>query len=266
MTVRVVDTTMRDGEQKAGVAFGINDKIKIAKYINEMGIYQIEAGIAAMGVDEKKSLEKIMKLGLKSKISSWNRMNVKDIQESVDCGVDIIHISVPSSKIQIQSKLKKSKNWIIDNMKKSIYFAKEKGFEVTIGLEDSSRADNEFLIELCKIAYNEGVKRIRYADTVGIMYPNKIFEEIKKIKEAIPIEIEVHTHNDFGMAIANSLGAVEAGAEYVDCTITGIGERAGNCDFLKFTKVYNQLINNNEGNSKIDEYREIQNKIINIIK
>lgn len=241
MDVKIVDTTLRDGEQKPGIAFGINDKIRIAKDIDEMGVYQIEAGVPAMGGEEKKSVEKIVSLGLKSKISSWNRMNVKDIQDSIDCGVDIIHISVPTSDIQLDSKLAKDKKWIIYNMEKNITFAKEKGFEVTIGFEDASRADVLFLIQLCKIALSLDVKRVRYADTVGILYPRKTYNIIKKIKESAPVEIEFHGHNDFGMAIANSIAAVQATAEYVDCTVSGIGERAGNCDYLKFLTVCSKL-------------------------
>lgn len=241
MDVKIVDTTLRDGEQKPGIAFSINDKIRIAKDIDDMGVYQIEAGVPAMGGEEKKSVEKIVSLGLKSKISSWNRMNVKDIQDSIDCGVDIIHISVPTSDIQLDSKLAKDKKWIIYNMEKNIAFAKEKGFEVTIGFEDASRADVLFLIQLCKIALSLDVKRVRYADTVGILYPRKTYNIIKKIKESAPVEIEFHGHNDFGMAIANSITAVQATAEYVDCTVSGIGERAGNCDYLKFLTVCSKL-------------------------
>jgi len=241
MKVKIVDTTLRDGEQKPGIAFSINDKIQIAKYVDEMEVYQIEAGVPAMGGEEKRSVEKIVSLGLKSKVSSWNRMNTRDIQNSIDCGVDIIHISIPTSDIQLNSKLAKDKKWIMYNMEKNINFAKEKGFEVTIGFEDASRADTFFLIQLCKIALSLEVKRVRYADTVGILYPRKTYNIIKKIKESVPIEIEFHGHNDFGMAIANSIAAVESAAEYVDCTISGIGERAGNCDYLKFLTVCNKL-------------------------
>ncbi|WP_446898121.1 homocitrate synthase [Clostridium sp. LBM24168] len=241
MDVNVVDTTLRDGEQKACVALGIDEKLKIAKIINDMGISQIEAGVPAMGGDEKKSIEKIVELDLKSKISSWNRMDIKDINESMDCGVDIIHISIPSSDIQIKSKLGKDRDWVIENIKRCVAYTVDKGYETTIGLEDASRADINFLIKLCETVFELGVKRIRYADTVGILYPRKIFYHIKKLMQEVPVEIEIHAHNDFGMAIANSLGAAEAGAKFVNCTVTGIGERAGNCDFIKFVTVLDKL-------------------------
>lgn len=241
MDINIVDTTLRDGEQKACVALGIDEKMKIARIINDMGVSQIEAGVPAMGGDEKKSIEKIVGLGLKSKISSWNRMDIKDIDESIDCGVDIIHISIPSSDIQIKSKLGKDRSWVMDNIKRCVAYTVDKGFEVTIGLEDASRADINFLIELCQVIFELGVRRIRYADTVGILYPRKIFYHIKKLMQEVPVEIEMHAHNDFGMAIANSLGAAEAGAKFVNCTVTGIGERAGNCDFMKFITVLDKL-------------------------
>ena len=241
MNTRIVDTTLRDGEQKAGIAFSIEDKVEIAKLINAMDIFQIEAGIPAMGGDEKESIKEIVKLGLKSKISSWNRMSIKDIQQSMDCGVDIIHISVPSSDIQIQSKLGKDKSWVIDNLSKCITYATCKEYEITVGLEDASRADMDFLIEVCKLVFEMGVKRVRYADTVGILCPRKTVYDIKKIMNEVPIQIEAHMHNDFGMAMANSMAAVDAGAQYVDCTISGIGERAGNCNFSRFIKVLYEL-------------------------
>lgn len=262
MSIKVVDTTLRDGEQKAGIALGINEKVQIAKILDDMGIFQIEAGIAAMGGDEKESIRKIVKLGLKSKISSWNRMNIEDINESMDCSVDIIHISVPVSDIQIEDKLKKNKSWILENVEKCVQYAVSKGYEVTVGLEDASRADINFLIEVCRLIYSIGVKRVRYADTVGILYPRRVFHQINKIREAVPIEIEVHAHNDFGMAIINSIGALKAGAKYVDCTITGIGERAGNCDFLEFAKTIYELLGEKV---YLNEFSDLKNKE-NIIK
>jgi len=234
MSVHIVDTTLRDGEQKAGVALRVSEKIHIAKVLDSMGIYQIEAGTPAMGGDEKKSIKKIVDLNLKSKISAWNRMNINDVRHSMDCGVEIIHISVPSSDIQILKKLNKDRSWVIDNLKKCINFCIEKDFKVTVGLEDASRADFEFLLQVMHVSLMEGACRIRYADTVGILYRQRIFNEITEIKKKLKAELEIHAHNDMGMAVANSVSAIMAGAEFVDCTIQGIGERAGNCDYMQF--------------------------------
>jgi len=237
---KIVDTTLRDGEQMAGVELGFNDKIEFAKIIDSKNVYQIEAGTPAMGGDEKKSIEKLMELGLKSKISAWNRMNINDINHSIDCRVDFVHISVPVSDIQIKWKLEKDKIWVVNEMKRSVYYAKERGYDVIVGLEDASRTSTEFLINVIKEAKSLGVSRIRYADTVGILYPQRTFELITEIKGEVDISIEFHAHNDFGMAVANSVSAVMAGAEFVDSTFGGIGERAGNCDYVKFIKAINR--------------------------
>ena len=205
---KIVDTTLRDGEQMAGVELGFENKIEFAKIIDSKSVYQIEAGTPAMGGDEKKSIEKLMSLGLKSKISAWNRMNINDINHSIDCGVDIVHIAVPVSDIQIKWKLGKDKIWVINQMRKSVYYAKEKGLEVVVGLEDASRTSTDFLIQIIKEVKDLGIKRIRYADTVGILYPQKTFKLIYNIKKQTDISVEFHGHNDFGMAVANSASAV----------------------------------------------------------
>jgi len=234
--IRIVDTTLRDGEQKAGIALCMQDKVEIAKLLSRAGIYQIEAGIPAMGGDEKNSIRKIASLGLKSKISTWNRMNIADITHSIECFPDIIHISVPASDIQIKSKLGKDRRWVVDNLKRCICFALESGCETIIGIEDASRADLGFILDIIFAACYEGVKRIRYADTVGICYREKVYKDIKALKSVFDIGIEFHAHNDLGMAVSNSIAAYRAGADYIDCTIGGIGERAGNCDYHEFVR------------------------------
>lgn len=236
MDIHIVDTTLRDGEQKAGIALGINDKVQIAKILDSVGIYQIEAGIPAMGREEKQSIRKIAELGLKSRISAWNRLNIDDIKQSLDCGADIIHISVPSSDIQIKAKLKKDRAWVLDNVRRCLDYARSKNHQITVGLEDASRADISFLLQIISAVSEAGVNRVRYADTVGILSRKLIYEEVRTIRDAIKIDIEIHTHNDMGMAVANSLSAARGGARFVDCTIGGIGERAGNCDLLQFIK------------------------------
>ena len=234
MQIKIVDTTLRDGEQKAGIALGIEDKVAIARLLDSLGIDQIEAGTPAMGGSEKKSIEKIASLGLKSKISAWNRMNIEDIQHSLDCGVEIIHISVPTSDIQISTKLNKDRKWVLDSLKRSINYAAEKSAVVTVGMEDASRANFRFILEVTETAMKEGVQRVRYADTVGILHRQRAYDEIQKLRDMTNADIEIHAHNDIGMAVANSLWAAKAGANYVNCTIGGAGERAGNCDYVKF--------------------------------
>ena len=263
MSIHIVDTTLRDGEQSAGIALNSKDKLQIAMLLDEIGVYQIEAGIPAMSGEEKKSIRRMVEYGLKAKIAVWNRMNLQDIQHSIDCYPDLIHISVPTSDIQMQLKLKKDRQSIKEQMKRCIDYALESGKEVTIGFEDASRADLVFLTELCGIAAAEGIKRIRYADTVGLMRPKRVYEEVKHIIDHAWVDIEFHAHNDFGMAVSNSIAAVEAGAQFVDCTFGGIGERAGNCNFYQFAKALEY--EENEMSFNTGEFGEYEKKILGII-
>lgn len=240
--INIVDTTLRDGEQSAGVAFSIDEKVEIAKYMDENNIYQIEAGIPAMGDLEKEAIKRIIYNKNNSFISTWNRMNIDDIKHSIGCKPDIIHISVPTSDIQIFSNLVRDKAWVEKNLVECVYFAKDKGYQVTVGFEDASRADINYLISLCEIVKKFDVKRIRYADTVGILMPSTTGEAINTIINNTGMEVEIHAHNDFGMAIPISLEAVKCGAKYVDCTLGGIGERAGNCNLEEFLKVSNAYL------------------------
>ena len=232
--VYIVDTTLRDGEQEAGKVFSISEKVAIAKYLDSNGIYQIEAGTPAMGHLEKEAIIQIIDSRKDAFISTWNRLNKKDIEDSFDCTPDIIHLSVPTSNMQIYSNLKKDKNWIENNIRECVYFAKNKGYEVTIGFEDASRAEMDYLIHLCKILRDLQVSRIRYADTVGILTPTSVRTAVTNLVQESGIEVEIHAHNDFGMAVAISIEGVKSGAKYVDCTLDGIGERAGNCNMQQF--------------------------------
>jgi homocitrate synthase NifV len=240
--IRIVDTTLRDGEQSAGKAFSIEEKVEIARCMDENDIYQIEAGIPAMGELEKECIKRILDIRKNSLISAWNRMNIKDISASIECKPDIIHISVPTSDIQIFSNLQKDKKWVEDNLRECVYFARNKGYEVTIGFEDASRAEINYLIKLSQIVKEFGVKRIRYADTVGILTPSLVKQAVTMLIDTTGMELEIHAHNDFGMAIPVSMEAVKCGANYVNCTLNGIGERAGNCNLQDFIKALDSYI------------------------
>lgn len=232
--IKLIDSTLRDGEQSAGIALGESKKVEIARMLDAMGIYQIEAGIPAMKGSELRSIQRIADSGLNARISTWNRALVSDVQQAMNCGDVIIHISVPVSDLHILKKLNKDRAWVLDNMVRCIYTVKSKGYEVTVGLEDASRADFPYMAQLCEKACQEGVSMIRYADTVGILHRRKTFEDIEGLRRLVTCEIGIHTHNDLGMAVSNAITAVQAGATFVDTTVGGIGERAGNCNFLDF--------------------------------
>ena len=228
MSVYIDDTTLRDGEQTAGVVFANSEKIQIAKMLAEIGVHQIEAGIPAMGGDEKEAIKDIVDLGLPCSILGWNRAVISDVQHSLDCGVDAVAISISASDIHIKHKLRKDRQWVLDAVKRSVDFAKDHGLYVSVNAEDSSRADPEFLIEFARTAKEHGADRLRYCDTVGMMDPFSIYDQVKMLIEEVDLPIEMHTHNDFGMATANALAGIRAGATYVNTTVNGLGERAGN--------------------------------------
>ena len=226
--VNIVDTTLRDGEQTAGVVFTNNEKIQIARYLDQIGVDQIEAGIPVMGGFEKDCIKAIVALGLKSSIMAWNRAVIADIKESLDCGVDAVAISISTSDIHIEHKLQTTRQDVLNRMADAVKFAKDKGLYISVNAEDASRSDIDFLTEFALLAKRSGADRLRFCDTVGTLTPLSAFRYIKTLIDAVGINIEMHTHNDFGMATANALAGVYAGANYVGVTINGLGERAGN--------------------------------------
>lgn len=226
--IKLLDTTLRDGEQTAGVVFANEEKIFIAKMLDELGVDQIEAGIPVMGNDEMKVIKKIVKSNLKASIMGWNRAVIKDIQASIDCGVDAVAISISTSDIHIKHKLNSTRERVVEQMVKATEFAKSEGLYVSVNAEDASRTDEDFLLTFFKAAKEAGANRVRFCDTVGTLDPITTYNKIKLIKEKIDIDVETHTHNDLGMATANAIAGAMAGATYLGVTVNGLGERAGN--------------------------------------
>lgn len=226
--ISIVDTTLRDGEQTAGVVFANHEKIAIAEMLSDLGINQLEVGIPAMGGDEKEVIKSICNRNLKPSIMAWNRAVISDIENSIDCGVDAVAISVSVSDIHIQHKLKTSREWVLENMVKSVEFAKQHGLYVSVNGEDASRADFDFLVQFIELAKEAGANRFRYCDTVGVMEPFAIKDIISRLYNKTKFDIEMHTHNDFGMATANAIAGVIGGANHIGVTVNGLGERAGN--------------------------------------
>ncbi|MGR6835493.1 homocitrate synthase [Syntrophomonas erecta] len=226
--IHIVDTTLRDGEQTAGVVFANAEKLQIASFLDRIGVDQIEVGIPVMGGSEKESIKRIVNMGLKASIMAWNRAVISDIQESLDCGVDAVAISISTSDIHIEHKLQTTRQDVLARMSDAVKFAKDQGLYVSVNAEDASRSNMDFLTEFAIIAKHAGADRLRFCDTVGILNPLTTFRYIKTLIDAVGLNIEMHTHNDFGMATANALAGIYAGASYVGVTINGLGERAGN--------------------------------------
>ena len=226
--VSLIDTTLCDGEQTAGVVFSHEEKIQIAKYLDQIGVEQIEAGIAAMGGEEKQCIKEIVSLGLKAQIMSWSRTYRSHVEASAECGVYGVTLSISTSDIHIEHKMNTNRQEILKRIAETLKVAKDLGLFVVISAEDASRADLEFLVEFAWTAKHYGADRLRFCDTVGIFNPQNTFRYIKTLHDAVGLPIEMHMHNDFGMATANALSGVYAGASCVGAAINGLGEQAGN--------------------------------------
>jgi len=260
--ILIDDTTLRDGEQTAGVVFANDEKRRIARILDEVGVNQIEVGIPAMGGDEKQVIASIVEMGLKASILAWNRAVISDIQHSIDCGVDAVAISISASDIHIVHKLQKDRDWVIDSIKKSVDFARLNNLYISVNAEDASRADFGFLVRFAQAAKDFGADRLRFCDTLGIFDPFKTYETIKKLKGEVDIEIEMHTHNDFGMATANALAGVKAGAVYINTTVNGLGERAGNAALEEVVMAL-KFIEDIDLGFKTERFRELSEYVAN---
>lgn len=225
------DTTLRDGEQAPYVAFNTKEKLEIAQFLYEAGADELEVGIPIMGAKERDDLKEILALNLPIPIMSWNRATSRDLEASLSCGVKSVDLSVPVSQGLIDVKFGGNRDKLFRNLEKVVGVAKKEGLFVCIGGEDSSRADLEFLKEILEFGKSLGADRFRYCDTVGILTPHKTYENISKLSSLNLLDIEMHMHNDFGMATANSIAGIEAGAISANTTVIGLGERAGNASF-----------------------------------
>jgi homocitrate synthase NifV len=227
-SIQINDTTLRDGEQAAGVAFNLEEKIAIATFLDRVGVHELEVGIPAMGQAESQAIAVLVGLGLKAHLTGWNRAVLSDVQASISCGLKRVHVSVPVSEIQIAAKFRGQWHQMLEQLRQVITFALDKGLYISVGGEDSSRADETFLMDVALYAQEWGASRFRFCDTVGILDPLDTYQKVQKLVAALQIPVEMHTHNDLGMATANALAGIRAGATSVNTTVNGLGERAGN--------------------------------------
>lgn len=227
MKVGIFDTTLRDGEQTPGLSFTLDQKIEIAKRLEGLNVQVIEGGFPASSRDEKKAVQEITN-AVSTPVCALARVTRGDISSAIDTGAEIIHIFASTSDIQISKSMRTTKGDIVEKSVESVKLIKDQGRECLFSPMDASRTDPDFLVETSHAVEEAGADMINIPDTVGVSRPRDIEKMISAVRKNVEIPLSVHCHNDYGLAVANSLAAVEAGVTQIQVTVNGIGERAGN--------------------------------------
>ena len=224
--IRVLDSTLREGEQHPGVSFTVKQRIQIAWMLDYFGVDQIEIS-PIVSDDHKEAVKTIIKQGLKADIVSHGRALKEDIDVSLSCDAKWCAAYLGISDIHLKDKLRITRDQAMERAVGTVEYAKSHGLKIRFTVEDGSRADPEFLLQMCRAIEEAGVDRISLPDTVGILRPVGMHSFVKKVREAVDIPLDAHVHNDIGFALANAFAACDAGADQIHTTIDGIGERTG---------------------------------------
>ena len=239
--MRIFDTTLRDGEQTPGVSLSLEEKLAIAMQLDKLGIDIMEAGFPIASAGENGAVLEIAKSGLDAQICGLSRVIKADIDACLDCDVGMVHTFVSTSDVQRIHTIGKSREEVVDLAVDAVQYIKDHGRTCMFSAMDATRTDVDYLIEICKAVEAVGCDIINVPDTVGVMVPSAMYRLIEELKRSVSLPLDVHCHNDYGLAVANSIAAVEAGATQVQVTINGLGERAGNADLAETVMILHTI-------------------------
>ena len=224
--IRILDSTLREGEQHPGVSFTNKQRIQIAWMLDYFGVDQIEIS-PIISNDHAVATKTIIKQGLSADIVAHGRALKEDIDVSLKCDASWVAAYLGISDIHLKDKLRISRDEALNRAVKTVEYAKSHGLKIRFTVEDGCRADPQFLIKVCKAIEEAGVDRISLPDTVGVLRPTGMYNFVKRVRSEVNVPLDAHVHNDIGFALANAFAACDAGADQIHTTIDGIGERTG---------------------------------------
>ncbi len=226
--IQIFDTTLRDGEQAPGIALSPDDKFRIAMALDDLGVDYMEAGFAVSSDIERETIRRIVDAGTRAEVVTLARSVEKDIDAAAETGARTVHTFIGTSPLHRDYKLRMSKEEIIESAVGAVEYARSYGMDVQFSCEDATRTELDYMIEVYRAAVDAGASVINVPDTVGVITPRGMSYLIGELVKGIDVPISVHCHNDMGLAVANTMAAMEAGATIAQCTVNGIGERTGN--------------------------------------
>ena len=245
--LEILDTTLREGEQTPYVNFTVDEKVKIAHMLDSVGVDMIEAGDPSVSPNVARAIKNIASLGLRAEVVAHSVASRLSIDRAKACGANRVAIFYATSKIHLDAKLHKTQAQAIEIIQEHIAYARSLGMKVRYTPEDATRTDFEFLIQVCNAAIKAGADRISFADTLGIMQPHIMFDKVRALrKHLLPCKIDLHCHNDYGLALANAMAGIRAGADCIHTTVNGLGERTGIPDLAETVVSFRNL----EGSEK----------------
>jgi len=240
--LEILDTTLREGEQTPYVNFTVDEKVEIAKMLDCVGVDMIEAGDPSVSPNVARAIERIASLGLRAEIVAHSIASRSSIDRAKACGANRVAIFYATSKIHLDSKLHKTQKEALAIIQEHVCYAKSLGLKVRYTPEDATRTDFDYLVEVCNAAIKAGADRISFADTLGIMQPHTMFERMRMLrKKLLPCKIDLHCHDDYGLALANAMAGIRAGANCIHTTVNGMGERTGIPDLAETILSFHNL-------------------------